>query len=58
MVVPTHKPKGVIKIWECHGMLIGHAHGAHLVLVFKQLVADFAGSILEICFLKVSANCQ
>lgn len=39
-------------------MLIWNFHGAHLVLVFKQLLADFAGSILEICSLKVSANCQ
>lgn len=46
------------KIWQNHGMLIWHAHDAHLVLVCKQLLADFAGSILEMYSLKVSANCQ
>lgn len=57
MVVPTHKPKGVVKIWQNHGMLIRHARGAHLVMVFK-LLADFAGSILETYSLEISANCQ
>lgn len=57
MVVPTHKPKGVVKIWQNHGMLIWYAHDAHLVMVFK-LLADFAGSILETYSLEISANCQ
>lgn len=39
-------------------MLIWNAHGTHLVLVFKQLLEDFAESILEMFSLKVSNNCQ
>lgn len=35
-----------------------HARGAHLVVVCKQLLADFAGSILEMYSHKVSANCH
>lgn len=54
MVVPTHKPTGVIKIWQNLGMLVWHAHGAHLVLAFKQLIADFAGIFLK-CIL---SKCQ
>lgn len=58
MVVPTHKPKWVMKISEDDGVLVWHTSGTHPMIAFKQLFAAFSGSILESCSFKVSVNCQ